>query len=165
MSTAPLPTRLVFLSDLSTISTGEKVRFLGCVTKYSTVTGRITLQHAYPSPLSTQHSCPTAAVDVNLLLSTLKNTDTQVGEWVNVIGYVQGFVDDGDTKEKMKWRPGAAADAGAGLKSAEKVRQQARIMGVQAVMFWSARGVRLSEYEQVVEMRKKTDTGGEGSDM
>ncbi|KAI4192156.1 MAG: hypothetical protein LQ346_004446 [Caloplaca aetnensis] len=159
MSTTPLPTRLVFLSDLSTISTGEKVRFLGCVTKYSTVTGTITLQHAYPSPLSTQHSCPTAMVDVNLLLSTLKSTDTQVGEWVNVIGYVQGFVDDGDTKEKMKW------GSGAGPRNKEKLGQQARIVGVQAVMFWSAGGVKLSEYEKVVEMRKKTETESEGSSI
>jgi hypothetical protein len=30
-------------------------------------------------------------VDVNLLLSTLKSHETQIGEWVNVMGYIERF--------------------------------------------------------------------------
>ena len=139
MSSAPLPTRLVFLNDLSTLAPGEKVRFLGCVTEYNISTGTLTLQHAYPS--SSGNGCFTANVDVNLLLSTLKSTDTQVGEWVNVMGYVQA------PQEKGKSRDGNGLRGGnVGGKSVK----------VQAVMLWSAGAIKLVEYEKAVEMRKST---------
>ncbi|KAL8763081.1 MAG: hypothetical protein Q9184_001041 [Pyrenodesmia sp. 2 TL-2023] len=161
MSTAPLPTRLTFLSDLPTIPPGEKVRFLGCVTHYSTVTGTITLQHAYSSTSVPQTICPTATVDVNLLLSALKSTDTQVGEWVNVLGYVQGLVDNDGAIRRVVGR------VGAGLRdmNKHKVERQIGIVGVQAVMLWSAGGVRLADYEKAVEMRKKIETGSERSSV
>lgn len=159
MSTAPLPTRLTFISDLPTVSPSEKVRFLGCVTNYSTVTGTITLQHAYPYPSTStsQSVCPTAMVDVNLLLSTLKSTDTQVGEWVNVMGYVQGFVDNDGANGELMGRIGAGARG----MNKQKVGRRTGIVGVQAVMLWSAGGVRLADYEKAVKMRKKMETGSE----
>ncbi|KAI4121820.1 MAG: hypothetical protein LQ338_006152 [Usnochroma carphineum] len=139
MSTSPLPTRLIFLSDLPSLSEGEKVRFLGCVTAYSTLTGVLTLQHAYPSVPG--KSCPAAGVDVNLLHSTLKSTDTQVGEWVNVIGYVQDF-------------EGGSGGNGGGKGKRGRGEKVGR---VQAVMLWSADGVKLGEYEKTVEMRKRVE--------
>lgn len=43
----------------------------------------MTLEHNHPPGNKLQ-----AMVDVQLLLDTLKSSDTRVGEWVNVIGYV-----------------------------------------------------------------------------
>lgn len=131
MSSTPLPTQLILLSSLPTCPSGTKVRFLGCITAYDTLTGALKLQHAYPACPNnpTNKACPTTAVvDVNLLLSTLKWRDIQVGGWVNVIGYVQ--------------------DLGKG-----KIKGRGSAVGVQALMLWSAGAVRLAEYEKAVEMR------------
>ncbi|KAI4171877.1 MAG: hypothetical protein LQ343_003954 [Gyalolechia ehrenbergii] len=143
MSSAPLPTRLVLLNDLPTLPAGEKVRFLGCVTGYNISTGTLTLNHAYPSSSATDY--PIVNVDVNLLLSTLSSTDTQIGEWVNVMGYVQDFEDGG--------KRGSRGSAGKGKGN------EGRIVGVQAVMLWSAGSVRLGDYEKAVGMRKGIEMG------
>ncbi|KAL8693580.1 MAG: hypothetical protein Q9218_001622 [Villophora microphyllina] len=116
MSNGPLPTRLVSLNELPALDHGEK--------------------HAYPSG---QPTVTTAAVDVNLLLSTLKHTDTQVGEWLNVIGYVQA--EDGTGKRDRRDMGGQVGFRG-------------NVAKVQAVMLWSAGGVRIGEYEKALEMRK-----------
>lgn len=99
--------------------------------------GTLYLQHAYPPG---QDTLITAVVDVNLLLSTLQRTDTQVGEWQNVVGYVQAHEDDG------KWdRTDASRKAGrAGI-----------VVQVQAVLLWSAGSLKIGEYEKALEMRKR----------
>ena len=74
-------------------------------------------------------------MDVNLLVSTLKGPDTQVGAWVNVMGYVQ------------ESRGGKGQWTGMGP------------VKVQAVMLWSAGGVKLGAYENAVEMRKNIGMG------
>lgn len=84
----------------------------------------------------------TAAVDVSLLLETLKCTDTQVGEWVNVMGYVQAA-----EEEKGRKRQGVRHEG-------EKEKSQQEVRKLQAVMLWSAGGVRVWEYEKALEMRK-----------
>ncbi|KAL8862678.1 MAG: hypothetical protein Q9178_001176 [Gyalolechia marmorata] len=140
MSHGPLPTRLIFLSDLSSCSHGEKVRFLGCVSQYNPSTGTLDLQHAYPAS-SAANSCVTAAVDVNLLLETLKHTDTQVGEWVNVMGYVQGVGKQNGGKKGAR-------------RGMEHETSQGEIVKVQAVMLWSAGGLKVWEYENALDMRK-----------
>lgn len=43
----------------------------------------MTLEHNHPPGNMLK-----AFVDVRLLLNTLKSTDTRVGEWVNVMGYI-----------------------------------------------------------------------------
>ncbi|MCJ1231338.1 hypothetical protein MMC12_008015 [Toensbergia leucococca] len=134
MTSAPLPTRLVFLNDLQSIAPGEKVRFLGCVTNYTTATGTLTLQHAYPPP---PHLGTTALVDINLLLENLKATDTQIGEWVNIVGYVERWP-EGSRQGKRHWKPGG---------------QNNPSCMVQAIMLWSATSVRLREYEDALERR------------
>ncbi|KAL9611569.1 MAG: hypothetical protein Q9167_003788 [Letrouitia subvulpina] len=127
MSNGPLPTTLVFISDLQSITPGEKVRFLGCVNGYDASTGTLTVHHAYPPP---PHKCAVALVDVNILLSTLKSTDTQTGEWINVIGYVQEREVELGNKE----------------------------VRVQAIMLWSAGSIKLTDYEEAVKERKKAET-------
>ncbi|KAL9117296.1 MAG: hypothetical protein Q9187_006168 [Circinaria calcarea] len=153
MSHGPLPTALVFLSDLPSIPAGSKVRFLGwlilpssnpkwrcslftySVTKYSTPTGMLDLRHTYPPPAIATGSVPevTAMVDVNLLLSSLKATDTQTGEWVNVIGYVDP--NDGERIQIGKRSGNTRAST---------------VIRVQAVMVWSAGAIKIEEYEKAV---------------
>lgn len=77
-------------------------------------------------------------MDVNLLLSTLKTTDTQRGEWVNVVGYVEGrTTKSGPEGRAQKGGP----DKVVGVK-------------VQAIMLWSAGDVKVEEYEKTLEERK-----------
>ncbi|KAH0536736.1 hypothetical protein FGG08_006408 [Glutinoglossum americanum] len=118
----------------------EKVRFLGCIANYTTATATLTLQHAYPSP---SPHLPTAYVDVNPPLSALKPTDTQFGEWVNVIGYVTdgsslAGSSGGDKRGELKSRARASAN-------------------VQAVMLWSAGAIDVGEYERVLEDRLEAE--------
>ena len=107
------------------------------VTGYATSTGTLNLQHAYPAASTKGSSGVTATVDVNLLLSTLKTTDLQRGEWVNVIGYVDG------SPETRKGR-------GAKVRQGGKQKE----VRVQAVMVWSAGAVKLGDYEEALANRK-----------
>jgi len=119
VSQGPIPSRLVLLSGLANVPIAEKVRFLGCVTNYSTTSGTLTLEHDFP-----KGNMVRAIVDVGLLLNTLKANDTQVGEWVHVIGYV--------TDEQRKTRnPMSTASS-----------------SVQAIVLWSAGPVKLHNYEK-----------------
>ncbi len=113
------------------------------VSYYYPSTGTLDLQHAYPAS-SAANSCVTAAVDVNLLLETLKHTDTQVGEWVNVMGYVQGV------GEQRGGKKGAR-------RGMEHEASQGKIVKVQAVMLWSAGDVRVWEYERALNLRKSIE--------
>ncbi|KAM3511845.1 hypothetical protein MY11210_004536 [Beauveria gryllotalpidicola] len=85
MSRGPLPSELCLLSWLPRRKIDDKVRFLGCVTAYSTKTACITLGHLYPRGTNVS-----VTVNVELLLETLASEATRTGEWVNVIGYVKG---------------------------------------------------------------------------
>ena len=115
-------------------------RWLSSVTAYKTATGTLTLQHAYPSP---RPHLPTAYVDILLPLSTVKPTDTQFGEWVNVIGYVT----EGSSP------PGSnGGDDGTAPKAGERVAAR-----VQAIVLWSAGAVNIGEYEKVLEDRLEVE--------
>lgn len=70
-----------------------------------------------------------ALVDINLVRGSMKATDTMRGGWVNVVGYVQR-----EQREKEKKKG---------------------VVRVQALMVWSAEGVRVAEYERAVEEREK----------
>lgn len=92
---------------------------------------------------------------MELLLDSLKSTDTQVGEWVNVTGYVQhakiipAKIQNGDVDGNQKHT--------ATLGSNDEGRTSKQIINevhVQAVMLWSAGSVRLGEYEKALESRK-----------
>ena len=151
MNNGPLPTRLIFLSDLPTQAHGNKVRFLGCVTRYTLSTGVLELQHAYPPPPTT----PTVAlVDVNVILEGLKREDTQVGAWINIVGYVQEVLSEG--------RGGQVHGQGKttlAIRKGEKVREGSRVVRVrvQAIMLWNAEGVKIGEYERTLEERLKLE--------
>ena len=145
MTSGPLPTTLIFLTELPLTSAGSKVRFLGwydssldcrlhsdkllySVIRYVTSTGMLHLQHARSSsPLNDEKLTEVIAiVDISLLLSTLKTTDLQCGEWLNVIGYVGRRLVD------------------------EKGKEPKNTIRVQAVMAWSAGAIDLGAYEKAL---------------
>lgn len=153
MNNGPLPTHLVFLSDLPTQALGKKVRFLGCVTRYNLSTGVLELQHAYHPP----RNVPTVAlVDVNVVLESLKREVMQVGAWVNVMGYVGEVSKEGKKKERQEQR-----ETGSVKRKGFRVREGPRAVRVriQAIMLWSAGGVKTGEYERTLEERLKLENG------
>ncbi|KAI3342496.1 CST complex subunit Ten1 [Ustulina deusta] len=120
MSTGPLPSERTLLSALCKKHIGDKVRFLGCVTGYSTHSAQVTLQHRYPK----EGGDVEALVDVNLLLETLKSEQTDVGQWVHVIGYLTS-VNQNSPRSKTASR-----------------------IGVQALILWIAQDLDLGAYEK-----------------
>ena len=97
------------------------------VSRYNTKSGQLTLQHNYPAGTSA-----TVLVDVNLLLETLTSTDTQIGEWVNVMGYVT-----------------AAEQKGQGQAI------QAYVSCIQAILLWSAGAIKIDNYEKFLTEQTK----------
>ncbi|KAL5117052.1 hypothetical protein ACEQ8H_005011 [Pleosporales sp. CAS-2024a] len=87
----PVPSNLVFLSDLGTCKPGLKVRFLGCVDAYAVETATLRLKHHYPT--STRHAV--ANVDVEHVLERMTRHELDVGTWLNVMGYVQPRTEKG----------------------------------------------------------------------
>ncbi|MCJ1290802.1 hypothetical protein MMC34_002344 [Xylographa carneopallida] len=104
---------------------------MNSVTEYSTKSGMLYLEHSQPSKVRGRpHKQPQAAVavvDVTLLLENLKATDTQIGEWVTVVGYVDEKSHD---------------------ESGTDVR-------VKALLLWSAGAINISGYEAAVTTRKR----------
>ncbi|KAK2003269.1 hypothetical protein LX36DRAFT_566555 [Colletotrichum falcatum] len=121
MSRGPLPSQLCLLSDLPSRSPGDKVRFMGCVTSYSTHSAVLTLEHSFP-----KGSHVSALVDIQLLLGTIKPNQTQIGEWVNVVGYV------------------TPSPSGTRVKGTAREPRKATI---QALMLWSTGPLDLQRYE------------------
>jgi hypothetical protein len=90
----------------------------------------LTLEHDFPSG-----SIHKALVDVNLLLSNLQSTDTRIGEWVNVMGYITA------PPSNQHRNP----------------EDRKTNIFVQAIVLWSAGGVKLDEYENVLADQLRTN--------
>ena len=93
-----------------------------------------------------------------MVLEGLKREDTQVGAWINVVGYVEEVVREGkrgqgqgQVQEKM----------GPGTRNRERVSKGPRVMRVrvQAIVLWNAGGVKIGEYERTLENRLKLEEG------
>jgi hypothetical protein len=106
---------------------------LDSVTSYSKKTALLTLEHNHPlgSPFK-------ALVDVNLLLNTLKLHETQIGEWVNVIGYIK----------RIKIQDSLSGDE--------------REVRIQALVLWSSGPFHLEGYEKSLDRKITEATPGEG---
>ncbi|RLL93950.1 hypothetical protein CFD26_102166 [Aspergillus turcosus] len=133
----PLPSTRAFLSDLSSLPTGSKVRFLGCVRTYHIPTGHLILEHNYPRrrfPASAETERASVAVDVNAVLESVTAEELRVGAWVNVVGYVRSWGSDSDGDDHDALR---------------KLRMSSPVY-VEAVMVFSAGVVELGEYERVL---------------
>lgn len=88
--------------------------------------GQLTLQHQFPTSTEIQ-----ALVDVRLLLEKLAAEQTSVGEWVNVIGYVNSPPPASTTLSTKRKR---------GIST----------VYVQALMLWSAGSLDIGRYETCV---------------
>ena len=80
-------------------------------------------------------------MDIYLPLPTLKPTDTQFGEWVNVIGYVTD---------------GSSLPGNSGTTKRNSPNRE-RAASVQAIMIWPAGAIDVREYEQVLEDRLEAE--------
>jgi hypothetical protein len=69
-------------------------------------------------------------VDVGLLLNSLASNETQIGEWVNVMGYI------------------------ASSSSQQKQSTSQRDVGIQAIVLWSSKAFDLAGYERSLDQRK-----------
>ncbi|KAH7130523.1 CST complex subunit Ten1 [Dendryphion nanum] len=85
MSTGPVASSLVLLSDLESCKPGTKVRFLGCVDEYVTKTATLKLKHNFPVETTPKF----AYVSVDHVLETVKHDTMDIGAWLNIIGYIE----------------------------------------------------------------------------
>ncbi|GIK02521.1 hypothetical protein Aspvir_006577 [Aspergillus viridinutans] len=131
----PLPSTRAFLSDLPSLPTGSKVRFLGCVRTYHIPSGHLILEHDYPRRRFSSNAGPepaSVAVDVNAVLEAVTAEELRVGAWVNVVGYVRSWGSDCNDHDILR-----------------KPRMSSPVY-VEAVMVFSAGVVELGEYERVL---------------
>ncbi|TGJ84286.1 hypothetical protein E0Z10_g4503 [Xylaria hypoxylon] len=90
------------------------------VVRYSTHSAQVILKHRFPK----ESGDVEAFVDVKLILQTLGSEQTDVGQWVHVIGYLT-FVDQNPLGSKTTPR-----------------------VSVQALILWVARDLDLGAYEK-----------------
>jgi hypothetical protein len=87
------------------------------VTHYSTKTAVLTLEHNFPTGNTLK-----VLVDIKLLVSTVKTNETQIGEWVNVMGYIQS-------------------------QPRQNTTEFVRYVEIQAIVLWSSGPFNLERYE------------------
>ena len=103
-----------------------------------------------------------AAVNVELLLSTLKASDTTVGEWINVIGYISSSPPPSilsfaaSTSSNALHLP-KTSDETPQINGHEKIKEICQAVHVQAIMVWSAGALKVGEYERIVKERKEVE--------
>ncbi|KAF2092397.1 hypothetical protein NA57DRAFT_50421 [Rhizodiscina lignyota] len=138
MSAAPIPSRLIFLSELPQCSPRDKVRFLGwhvIVDKYDVKSGTLSLSHTYPKDIPTPIM---AFINVDHVLESVRSADLEVGAWINVVGYI---IDSKEEKVLKKSRKSSR-------------RQQGTLsIRVQAIMLWSAGMLNVDAYEKALQER------------
>ncbi|PNY23098.1 Uncharacterized protein TCAP_06954 [Tolypocladium capitatum] len=125
MSRGPVPSQLCLLWSLPDRPVGEKVRFLGCVTSYSTASASLMVGHRHPRGTNV-----VVSVNVELMLEMLRSELTRIGEWVNVIGYVTARPEDP-----------AAMFGGEDVPSAY----------IQALLIWPTGPLDIQQYEKSFE--------------
>jgi hypothetical protein len=98
---------------------------------YSTKTAILTLEHNHPPGNDLK-----AFVNIGLVLGGIKSHETRIGEWVNVMGYIEP-------------RKQSRAAQSNGVKSG---------VSVQAILLWSAGPLKLDLYEVSLERRKAEES-------
>ncbi len=90
----------------------------------------------------------------------MKSSDTNVGEWVNVIGYISlPPLESLDAfQEGIARRPESEKGKQAnGQKQRRMLQEHCKVVHVQAVLLWPAGAIRLSDYEKIVRERKEME--------
>ncbi|KAI4844190.1 hypothetical protein E4T44_06338 [Aureobasidium sp. EXF-8845] len=80
-NSSPLPSRLCAISQLPTLSSGDKLK---SVNQYHESTAILSLFHNFPAPQN-RH---TVQIDISQILDTFQHQNLQIGAWLNVIGYI-----------------------------------------------------------------------------
>ena len=103
-----------------------------------------------------------ATVNVELLLSTLKTSDTTIGEWINVMGYITSSPTTyilsfaASTSSTALYLPKTPHETPL-INMLGKTKQSYQAVHVQAIMVWSAGALKVGEYERVVKERKEVE--------
>ena len=86
----------------------------------------------------------------------MKSSDTRIGEWVNVMGYIEcgtstSFTKDVDQCTRTK------VPSGRRELETKTSPGQCHEAKVQAVLLWSAGAVKLGDYEKNLDNRKRVE--------
>lgn len=131
-SNGPVPSKHIFIHQISDQELNAKVRFLSCVVDYDHKTGRLTVEHDYPRGTASK-SLTRAVVDISMVLEGMKPDLLQPGNWINVIGYV---------------RNRSLSTARRSSTSRRKIVGE--LPEVQAVLVWSAGAIQVDKYEKTM---------------
>ncbi|KAL3451284.1 CST complex subunit Ten1 [Aspergillus insuetus] len=160
----PLPSTRAFISDIPSLPTDAKIRFLGCVKTYHIPSGHLILEHNYPratkkSQSQQKREAPNITVDVNAVLETVTWEQLCVGAWVTVLGYVRrGFSTAAVASTAWDGGKGGFTSSSAPILPFS----DSGLVSVDAVVILPAGAVDLGEYERIlydaqqVERRRRT---------
>ncbi|KAF8467220.1 CST complex subunit Ten1 [Kalaharituber pfeilii] len=136
MSLGPNPASLTLLENLAQFPLRSKVRFLGWQA-YHSASSTLIVTHTtmYQSPPSSSSSLSsslprktkTATVDIAIVVEQIPTGELQIGEWVNVLGYITDMQADGAT------------------------------VCIQGIQIWSAGGIDLGKYERQLQEKENVD--------
>ena len=112
------------------------------VEHYDPSCGSVSLKHNYPSS-----STPVVAeVRLDHVLESITHTTTQIGTWLNVVGFISRDEDGGHKDVRA-----------APKKSSKPIL---KVVTIDAVMVWDAGSIKLDAYEKALEARKTCGTAG-----
>ncbi|CAI7652039.1 unnamed protein product [Penicillium bialowiezense] len=133
----PRPSTRVFLSDLSSLQTDTKIRFLGCVTNYTVATGRLILEHNYPR---SKKIPSTVSVDITGILEDVTAEALRIGTWLNVLGYI---------REIEPMQPTSSFSSNSGDAN-QTPTVPPRPVYVEAIMVFAAGAIAIGDYELIL---------------
>lgn len=132
-SNGAVPSKHIFIHQVSDQEYNTKVRFLSYVIDYDHKTGLLIVEHDYPRSKSSKTTTK-ATVDINLILENTNLELLQPGSWINVIGYV-----------RSKPTPNSRR-----LSTGRK-KAVAELPEIQAVLVWNAGAIQVDKYEKTME--------------
>lgn len=96
-----------------------------------------------------------------MVLEGLKREDTQVGAWINVVGYVEEVLREGSRRGQRQRQGQGQGKTVLATGKGEEVGEGSRMVRVrvQAIMLWNAGGVKIEGYERTLEERLELEKG------
>ena len=102
----------------------------------------MSLKHNYPS----SSTLVVAKVHLDHVLESITPTTTQIGTWLNVVGFISWDKDTGHQDVQATSKKGG--------------RSKLKIIIIDAVMVWDAGSIKLDAYEKALEARKSCGSTG-----
>ncbi|KAI4155052.1 MAG: hypothetical protein LQ340_001267 [Diploschistes diacapsis] len=166
MSAIPPAARLIQLSELTEVRLGAKVRFLGRVAAYSIDSGCLYLEdpvsseQSYYNDLDSQHdsgeiaiSKVVAEIDTTLVREEMRNTDTAVDTWLNVLGYVQSISGPKDKGREVGSKTAQYNGREPGTESLASRKTCIFKVRTQALLVWDAGPLNPVAYKKALKAR------------